>query len=618
MKFDNTYWHSMDRQAAKNLEVSPSQVGISTNIAKDQLQGLKSRIFAGAQAVELGFAGQGKGFLSQGATTPGMYGKEEREAMRQMAKINKVNISTHSSVNVMGTSGMGQHGFNEEHREESINEIKRAVDFAADVAEGGSVTVHAAEFPRPLAGKYKEFETHPEEEQRATLYLVDKDTGEIINAIKKDQIIYAPEWEKNPDGSYRLDEYGNRVPEWDKEKGEFKLVERNFKYYEEEAKKYNEEHKSEIEKKSGEFMTPENFMFNDTMEMKAGYNRAYSKIHAHQVEEHLKLKEKLEKALKINEKIESGVPEEEKWQLMRQFQELRTDLIPPETKLPSEYLRERLQDINKSIQNDRDMSVSLMEQAKEVEQKIAHAQPMEDFALKKTKDSLAKLGLYAMDKTNAQKLPKPLFISPENIDLRGPGYGGYGSHPEELKNVVLEAREEMAKKLVEERHMSRKKAEEAAAEHIKATFDVGHAYTWKKFFKGDKKDFDKWLFKQVDSLNKAGIIGKVHLSDNFGYYDEHTTPGQGDVPLKEFVQKMKQAGYKGPMIVEPAHQEQQVMLDAWKTLGSPVYRTDMTSKTWTDIEGSYFGQTHSPIYMVGEGVVPDIKEWTLWSGVQLE
>ncbi len=619
MKFDTTYWHSMDRQAAQNLEVPPSQIGISTNIAKDQLAGLKSRVFAGAQAVELGFSSGGKGFLSQGATTPGMYGKEEREAMKQMAKVNKVNLQTHAGVNVMGTSGLTQKGFDEESREAAINEIKRAVDFAADVAGGGSVTVHTAEFPRPIAEDYEEFESHPEEKKRAVQYLVDKDTGEIIDIIKKDREIYAPEWEEDETGRERRDKKtGRRIPKWDPEKKEFKLTKRNYDYYVADAVKWNEEHKAEIEKDPNKERTPAIMMYIDTMDMRASYARAYGKSFEHDFEKHEPQLEQLNKALDIYKKIESGVPEEEKKELMRQIPSEVSQFVPPEAKLPSKIIEEQRYHLEKKLEHDRDMAVSQIEQSREIEQKIKHAQPMGDYALNKTKDSLARLGIYAMDKTNAQKLSKPLFISPENIDVRGPGYGGYGAHPQELKDTILKSREEMAKKLVDERKMNKSQAEELASKHIRATFDVGHAHTWKKFFKGKPEDFNKWLFKQVDELNKADIIGKVHLSDNFGYYDEHTTPGQADVPLKEFVQKMKQAGYKGPMIVEPAHQEQQVMLDAWKTLHSPVYKIDLTSKSWTDIQGSYFGKTHAPGYLVGEGAVPDIKEWTLWSGVPLE
>src|SRR3989338_11670821 len=93
MKFDNDYWHSLDRQYIEKLDVSAKNVGLSTPPMKDQLEGLKTRIFQGASQIELGFMGKAKGSMGQGAPTPEMYGREEREAMRQLARLNEVSTS---------------------------------------------------------------------------------------------------------------------------------------------------------------------------------------------------------------------------------------------------------------------------------------------------------------------------------------------------------------------------------------------------------------------------------------------------------------------------------------------------------------------------------------------
>ena len=59
---------------------------------------------------------------------------------------------------------------------------------------------------------------------------------------------------------------------------------------------------------------------------------------------------------------------------------------------------------------------------------------------------------------------------------------------------------------------------------------------------------------------------------------------------------MKEAGYEGKMIIEPAHQDIEAWTGGLKHFRSPVYRT----QTWTDIEGSYLTQgSGSPTYMVG-------------------
>ena len=39
------YWHAMDKKAAERYGLTPEVLGISTPPMKDQLEGLKSRIF---------------------------------------------------------------------------------------------------------------------------------------------------------------------------------------------------------------------------------------------------------------------------------------------------------------------------------------------------------------------------------------------------------------------------------------------------------------------------------------------------------------------------------------------------------------------------------------------
>ncbi len=614
MKFGEVnYWHSMDRQAAQNMNASPSKIGISTPPMKDQLQSLKTRIFQGAQTVELGFLGRGKGSMAQGSTTPGMYGKDERQAMKEMAKVNKVNLQTHATLQVGSLSGFGgrEETFSEDVRNQNITEVKRTMDFAADVAEGGSVTVHTGEFPRSISEQEygKDFESYPGESEKAILYLVDKNTGQMINAIRKDQTIYAP----------KFDEEGN--PEWDAEKKEFKLVPRTYAYYKETADDYNKEHAEEIAKNPDEERHAEKLMFKDVIKMKEDNARAWGEGYQMRVEEHLKEQEDLKKALKIYEEREADVPEHRRKELEQDFPTDNQGILPPKKQLPSQYIREKLEGIQKQILNDQDMAITHREQSAELKQKRDNAIPIAEYATKKTSESLADLGIYAMKKTESQKLPRPLFIAPENMFPEG----GYGSHPSEIRSIITKARNEMTAQL-KEKKVSEWKARQLADKHIKSTFDIGHAYTWKKFFKtkpGETevehaKRFDKWVIGEAEKLQKEGIIGKIHLSDNFGYYDEHTTPGQGNVPMNDFFQRMRKAGYDGPMIVEPDHKDHLSWTGAMRTLQSPVYRIDRTSQTWTDIEGSYFGQTRAPSYLVGEGVVPDAKEWTLWSGIPLE
>ena len=241
----------------------------------------------------------------------------------------------------------------------------------------------------------------------------------------------------------------------------------------------------------------------------------------------------------------------------------------------------------------RDVALSHQLRANQARQRLERAMPLEDYGLQKTADSVSELGMYAMDTTKDKKLKKPLFVAPENIMIET----GYGSHPEELKQVVLKSREAMSKKLVDNKGMSKGRADKLASQHIKATFDVGYANTWKKYFQGDDKEFKKWIMDKTKDLVKQGVMGHVHMSDNFGYEGEHGTLGQGNVPIKEFASELRKRGFKGTMIAEPAHNDYRALLGAWRALESPMYKIDSTSKTWTDVEHGYFGRTVSPNYI---------------------
>ncbi|MEK6837776.1 MAG: hypothetical protein AABX69_03935, partial [Nanoarchaeota archaeon] len=215
MIFNQAYYTAMDRgyymplQAGQGLPgespsdipeigISPKDIGVSAHPAQDQLQQVKARIFQGASKVELGFFGRGKGSFQGGNTTPEMYGKEERIDIRELAKINKVQLTTHASTSAGSLAGFGQQGFDEHVREQSLNEIKRAVDFAGDVTRGGAVVVHAAEYPRAIRDYFQDqkFEAYPEEEERAVLYLVDERTGQVV-PVRKNMPVHEPKYKTN-------------------------------------------------------------------------------------------------------------------------------------------------------------------------------------------------------------------------------------------------------------------------------------------------------------------------------------------------------------------------------------------------------------------------------------
>ncbi len=581
--FGEGYYSAMDDKY-QGMGLSPKDIGISTPPMKDQLESLKARIFQGASRVELGFMGRGKGSMQGGNPTPGSYGADEREAIRDLAKLNTVQLSTHTSPAVGNLSGLTERGFSEGEREKSLHEIQRTIDFAADTARGGPVVVHTGEWSRPMYDKFPEFKEFKEEEERAVFHLADKRTGEI-QAIRKDMILHEPIVTKRDPQTgepmdYKRDEEGNVI-----------IEEKTFDDIVAEEKKHHPE------------------LSDEEAFIRHYYDAEKKRMHA----ESLYWGSAAIKARKDLEKKEPYLR-----YLENQYEKTTDEFGKQRLKLEIDRAKMEIDEL-KRMSRYEEAAIGYEEKAKELERKEKNMKPIIDVGLSKSADTIARAGEYAMEMTKKKHLPNPLFVAPENIFPES-----YGAHPQELKKLILEARDKMAEDLAVA--YGKEEAERLAKDHIKATFDVGHAYTWRKFFEkkpgetmeqADKR-FNKWLAGQVKELTDEGIIGHVHVSDNFGWADEHVTPGEGRVPIKDFIEQIKKAGIKN-VIVEPAHQDYKAMLGGWKEFGSSIYSVSVpgvTRDSWTDIQHSYFGKTGVPNYIVGE-FAPS-KDWTLWSQTPLE
>ena len=184
--------------------------------------------------------------------------------------------------------------------------------------------------------------------------------------------------------------------------------------------------------------------------------------------------------------------------------------------------------------------------------------------------------------------------------------------------------------------MDKEEAQKLADTYIKATFDTGHANMWKKFWQikpgqtieESDKDFKKWYLTEFEKLAKEGYIGNIHLTDNFGFQDDHIAPGQGNAPIKGVMDILKKYGYDKAITVEPGGDASTDLSDfhglmkTWRYLGSPIYGiggvggAPQTPQTWGQVQYSYFGQNKPPYFIFG-AYAPS-NDWTLWSQVPME
>jgi len=610
-------------------------IGISAPPMQDQLQALKAKIFQGASKVELGFMGKGKGSMQGGNITPEMFGAWERQDIRELAEINKIQLSTHATPNAGSMAGLVEGGFSEQARESALHEIERAIDFAADTTKGGAVVVHTGEYPRPIQpyyGKTKEekdrgeasFTAYEEEKTKAQFYLVDDRTGQMISQTRKNLPVMLPEWKtrKRADGTeeFVMDENNEyREAEVDS-KGIYKTVERDWSYF---TKLAEDEYKQ-----TGKKVTPEFMQYKESQQAQLMQMKGWARLQGADVPELSKDILKIDEALKYYQQLSKDLPESERWRLRESIPKYH--FIPPDVVDPVNYLTRLKQQTEFRMAGLREQAKSYEQQAAEVEKRIKSTVPIQDYAEKRTAETVARAAIFAMQKTeqmkqwdqNKGKDITPLYIALENVFPEQ-----FGGHPAELKEIIVKSREEMQKRLKNEFNYSDDDAKKRAEDHIKITFDTGHANTWRKYFESDprksamdnEKEFKKWYMDQVESLAKDNMIAHIHLTDNFGWEDEHTTPGQGTTPIKEFIERMKKAGVKD-IIVEPGHQDYKAMMGAWREFGSSIYGlSGGTVDRWRfpEAEFSYFGRNNPPYFLYGESA-PDPEQWVLWSQTRLE
>lgn len=651
VEFGTGYYHPMDRDYGKSsisdtstndVGVGIKDVGMSLGLGPvPNIPSVQGKLRTGAKSFELVFMGAGKG--SERGHTPEMYGKLQRQALEELGRINQVDFTTHASVGIMGLAGMDQQGnFSKANKKFSLDEIKRAVEFAADVARGGNIVVHTGEFQRPLseaewnqkgpfAGKFQSFKEEPE---LASFRVVDSRTGAIISEARKNKNVGRPVWntaragEEYPDfdGKKRkaregekiyLDYEGRQVtadkraPEYDRKTGTFKTRLMSWKDFEEDAKEMTErarkfwrdnEGKPEEKWKDTPWLRfreakaeediqvrPEEAYIMGTLETNAAHARGWAYSYGSGFEEDVDKIKKLKKARKYYEEIEKTASEEEKERLRREIPVDTYGLIPPESKNPLELLDKEIRARENHMKQAQEASSSQWAQAEEAAEMMRHVESATTYGLKEAYGGYAEAGINAMkesDRLEKQgKLKQPLFIAMENIFPET-----YGAHPDEMVNLVEGGRKQMVE-MLKEKGFSESAAKKEAEEHIKGHFDTGHLNMWRKYWKGDPnktpeqndKAFDNWFLTKVEEMAKKKIIGSVHLADNYGYQDDHLAPGEGNTPVRKAVEILKKHGYKGPLIVEPGAD----------------YTTDISGfhslmKTW-----KLFG---SPVYGAASGV----------------
>jgi len=488
------YFNAMDPQSygekpgygGVDLGIKDIGMSVPMGISAANVAGIYSKIRMGAGNIEIQFPGYRMG--SRNAQTPEMLGEDQRQAIRELSMANEVKFTTHASFQLMGMMGRDERGnFSLYNATQDLFELKRAIDFQADVG-GGSVVIHSGEFERPMTDMYLDDETgrlnlardpsgrlmfkqaHTQEID-ARFELLDDRTHVKIDTVQKDRLVAHPVWLREKEGRSGFDQDGRqvyinrddyvdyqgkkiidpydplrgRVPEYDKDKNIFKVKLKSFEDFRKEAEAYNkyiEEAKLKRKPSYYEKMYPEEAYVRATLDAQEGIARGWSLQFSARGQSTIKLLSKLEEAKKFYEQLETSVPKEEQWKILRQDAELfrivsgAEAFVQPEMKLPTEIINRLIFDVQRTLEYDRSTAASQEQQAQDTHESKEHIITPIKRLEKHGVRLYAEAGVHALRRTRDPN--NPVTVAVEHIFPER-----FGGHLEELKWIIKKSRERM-------------------------------------------------------------------------------------------------------------------------------------------------------------------------------
>src|SRR3989344_3559723 len=403
-----------------------------------------------------------------------------------------------------------------------------------------------------------------------------------------------------------------RVPRFNPDTKLFETKLKTYEDFKREADEFNKFFEQKNERKPDYYqkMYPEESYVKATLEGQEAIARGWSVFFSARSQTKLEALKKLEKMKEYYQQLEKSMPEDEVWKIMREDREmaqLTEGILPTEMKRPTEIIERILFQQKRDLEYDRSSASGQSQQAEDTYETKKHIVTPIKRLEKHGVRLYAEAGVHALRRTRDPN--NPVVVAIEHIFPER-----FGGHLEELKWIVTKSRERMVDLLTKPEieygasmapeaitpeklkegimqpnpyymGVSREEAEKLAERHIKGTLDTGHINLWRKYWQEDPRKtkeqndgaFNKWVLNQVESLAKEKMVGNVHLADNYGYHDDHLSPGQGNSPIRDIMSILKKYGYEKAVTVEPGADASTDLSDfhglmkTWRFFGSPVY-----------------------------------------------
>ena len=501
---------------------------------------------------------------------------------QHLKEINRLTKLTGSETTLHGplveASGYAKEGWSEGERQQAENQIKGIIEKAHELSPEGNipVTFHST----AMLPEGEEKMMTKEGEAIKSLYIVDPRTGkvDVIRETKKyfpeeghafkpeEERVFNPEeelkrinkdaWVENVGNinqyAYRghqiiteIENLGEKtLPHFAELEGKKldgmsleeigKLKEKYFKTYadKENFKNLSPEHQNFLERQFRELEHGEIFLKDAYRGMRSLYNMAY----------------------------QSANPEDRK--KLNEFGKNISPFVERGLERNPEKLREFAELVEKGIKVLNSVQPQIY-------------QKLDEFVVDKSSETFANSALNAYKKFGENA---PI------ISIENPPAGSGLSRAEDLKKLIQETRRKFVEKAKEE-GMSAKEADNVSKKIIGATWDTSHISMLRKMGY-DEKD----MIEQAKTI--APFVKHVHYNDNFGSSHTDLPPGMGSMPMKEIMQELDKAGFKGKKIFEGGaffqHFQASPHTYVMEGSGSPLY--SMKAPYWNQMPayGNYF------------------------------
>ncbi len=645
VRFNTNYLNQFDAR------YYPSEIGTTVSPTIEAPQGVEAQLRSGARLVEISVADPGQAWVARARGGPipsGAYTKEQRQELKELGQVNKAAMTVHAGSST-SFAPLGREGVDEFQRQRNLDEIKSNVDFAHDI-KADSVTVHIIGTPRPVQ-ELGEEKLRPQGLEQYSF--ADMKTGKLVVQLSGSDEILIPKLVKNDRGQwdYLYDEQTGGIQYYKPQDMGLNKPTTTFddavQYFQKSMNQgafrdYQEKNYSGADVALLHYLRQKEILQQseydrwqvqsrklkeqmDLLGKEGDEHKLIDYIAGRKDPTHLSitqlnhLKERAEQL--TNSGFSFGVyfdpNRPDTWNSARERVERTWDMMRQEQRAAMERTGHSYDSLNKTKDLITDYNDG-------VNQYPLRIQSLSKLAEKQNVEGIVDVAMHSYRRSKETK--NNVMINPENIF---PHF--YGSHPDELKEVIIKSRNELARQMQQE-GVDKSHAKKLSEEFIGACFDVGHANMWRRYWqeeKGEKKGFEDWLADKAEGLAKEGIIKKVHINDNFGYEDDSLPPGTGIVPIKKVVDRIRKYEGKIPIISEgyggPKNESWKQVTEAWRAFNPHVYNqatvlSGQVGETWDKLH--YFDtalRSYTPTFLAGPAV-PEVlaEDFRTWDDIPLE